>query len=104
MDGSQEISGSFVVTGGDGSKLFELTEEIVDEVSRFIEFSVKIGRGQAMGPRRDYGRFAGSCQRLADRRVGIEGLIGDQRISGHLRQQRIGSDQIVGLPRGQQES
>jgi hypothetical protein len=48
VDGSQEISGGFVVAGGDSSELFELTEEILDEVSRFIEFSVKVGRGQTI--------------------------------------------------------
>jgi len=104
VDGRQEISGGFVVAGGDGSELLEFTEEIFDQVSRFIEISVKIGRRQTILPGWDYGRFASGCQRLADPRVSIEGLVGDQDISGHLRQQRIGSDQIVRLPRGQQES
>ena len=104
VDGREEISGGFVVAGGDGSELFEFTEEIFDEVSRFIEISVKIGGRQTIWPRWDYGRFAGGCEGLADPRVSIEGLVGDQRISGHLRQQGIGSDQIVGLPRRQQES
>jgi hypothetical protein len=104
VDSSEEISGSFVVTRSDGSELFEFTEEILDEVSRFIEFSVKIGRRQAIRPGRDHRRFAGGGQRFADPRVGIKGLVGDQRIGGHLRQQRIGSDQIVRLPGGQQKS
>lgn len=104
VDGSEEISGSFIITGSDGSELFELAEEILDEVSCFIEFSVKIGRRQAIRSGRDHRRFAGGCQRFADPRVSIKGLVGDQRIGCHLRQQRIGSDQIVGLPGGQQES
>ena len=104
MDGREEISGGFVVSGGNGSELFEFTEEIFNEVSRFVEISIKIGGRQTILPRWDYGRFAGRCQRLADPRVSIEGLVGDQRISGHLRQQRIGSDQIMGLPGRQQES
>ena len=103
VDGRQEISGGFVVARGDGSELFEFTEEIFDEVSRFIEISVKIGGRQTIWPRWDYGRFAGGCEGLADPRVSIESLVGDQRISGHLRQQRVGSDQIMGLSRRQQE-
>jgi hypothetical protein len=30
VDGSQEISGGFVVARGDGAELFEFTEEILD--------------------------------------------------------------------------
>jgi hypothetical protein len=48
VDGRQEISGGFVVAGGDGSELLEFTEEIFDQVSRFIEISVKIGRRQTI--------------------------------------------------------
>lgn len=103
VDSGEEISGGFVVAGGDSSELFELTEEILDEVSRFIEVSIKLGRRPTIWQGWDYGRFSGGCQWLADPRVGIVGLVGDQRISGHLRQQRIGADQIVRLPARQPE-
>ena len=104
VDSSEEISGSFVVTRSDGSELFEFTEEILDEVARFIEVWIKVGRCPAIWSGRDYRRFAGRCQRLADPRVSVKGLVGDQRIGGDLRQQRISADQIVRLPRRQQES
>ena len=35
--------------------------------------------------------------------IGIEGLVGDQQIGSHMRQQSIGADQVVSLPLGQQE-
>jgi hypothetical protein len=37
-------------------------------------------------------------------RIGIKGLVGDQQIGGHWRQQSIGPGQIVGLSRGQEEA
>ena len=37
MDRGQEISGGFVVAGGDGAELLEFGEEIFDQVSRFVE-------------------------------------------------------------------
>jgi hypothetical protein len=40
---------------------------------------------------------------LADALIGVEGLISDQLIGRHLRQQYIGTEQIVGRPRCQQE-
>jgi hypothetical protein len=42
-DGSEEISGGFVIACGDGAKLREFSEEILDQVARLREFSVKFG-------------------------------------------------------------
>ena len=42
MDGGEEISGGFVVAGGDGSELLEFAEEVFDQVARFVEFFVEV--------------------------------------------------------------
>lgn len=36
-DGREEVSGEFVVTGGDGTEVFELVEESLDEVALAVE-------------------------------------------------------------------
>jgi hypothetical protein len=46
MDGGQEISCGFVISGSDGAELLEFGKEIFDEVARFIEVLVK---GAALG-------------------------------------------------------
>ena len=47
--------------------------------------------------------FAGRGQRFEDPLVGVEGAVGDQQAGGHVRQQRVGADQIMRLSRRQQE-
>jgi hypothetical protein len=40
MNSREEVTGGFVVAGGDGAKVFELEEEVLDEVSVFVAFIV----------------------------------------------------------------
>ena len=84
---------------------FASTEEgnILTEEEQWakLRLAVEVARCQAVCPRRDDGGFAGAGQGLEDARVGIVGLVGDQPIGRHLRQQRVGAGQIVGLSRGQ---
>jgi hypothetical protein len=82
VDGSEEISGGFVVAGGDSSELFEFTEEILDQVARLVEFRVEIARLPTVVSGRDNGRFAGGCQGFADPCISIEG---PYRRSAHQR-------------------
>ena len=104
MDGSEEISGSFVVAGGNRPELLEFAEEILDQVALFVEFSIEFARHQAVWSRRDDGGFASRCQRVEYAAIGIEGAICDQQVGGHMRQQRISPGQIVRLSRRQQEA
>ena len=55
VDGGKEISGGFVVARGDGAELLQFAEEIFDQVARFVEFRVEIGRRPAMVSGRDDG-------------------------------------------------
>ena len=82
------------------ARKFELAEEILDQVARFIEFRIEVGRRPAVVSGRDDGRFTGRSQGSADALIGIEGLIRDQPI-GRPRQQSIGTNQIVRLSRRQ---
>jgi len=104
VDRGEEISGSFVVARGDGAELFEFAEEVLDQVARLVEVAVEITARATMFAGRDHGCFSGARQRPDDPLIGIKGLVGDQQIGGHLRQQSIGSGQIVGLSRGQEEA
>ncbi len=40
MDSGEEVSSGFVVACGDGAELFEFGEEVLDQVSGFVEFLV----------------------------------------------------------------
>ena len=104
VDSGEEISGGFVVEGGDGAALFEFAEEVLDQMARLVEVAIEIAARAAVFARRDHGRFSSACQHSDAPLIGIEGLVGDQQIGGHLRQQRIGSGQIVGLSGGQEEA
>ena len=104
MDGGEEVSGGFVVAGGDGAELLEFGEEILDQMARFVEVSVEVARQVAMRSGRDDRRFAGGLQQFDDAPIGVESLVSDQGVGPHPRQQMIRSDQIVGLPAGQVEA
>lgn len=64
MDGSQEVAGRFVVTGGQCTELLPLTEEIFNQVACFVQFTVVRG-----------------FDRLA---VRVQTVIGQSPLSGHL--------------------
>jgi hypothetical protein len=44
LDPGEEISGEFVVAGGDGPKVLELVEEALDEIAFAVECEVAIPR------------------------------------------------------------
>ena len=104
MDCGEKVSRGFVVACGDGTILFELAEEILDEMSRLIDVSVKIPLDFAAASGRDDERLSATKQGLDDTFVSIEGLVGQQSVGRHVRQQRVGALQIVGLARRQQKA
>jgi hypothetical protein len=98
VDGSEKISDGLVIAGGNCAELFEFAEEVLDQVARFIELLVEFARQG-----RDNGRLAGRRQWVEDLLVGVKSSVGDQQIGGHLRQQRVGANQIMGLSQCEQE-
>ena len=67
---------------------------------RLVEFVVEFARRGAVFPRRDDGGLAGFGQAPQHPLVGIIGLIGEQQIGGHLRQQGIAAGEIMYLSGG----
>ena len=104
MKGGEKISGGLIVARSDGAELFEFAEEILDQVARLVERPIELAGCCSVLARRDHGRFSGPRQRFENTLIGVIGLVGDQHLGGHLRQQRIGADEIMGLSRGQQEA
>jgi len=86
MDRGEEISGGFVIAGGNGSELFEFTEEVFDQMALLVEVAVEVGRCQSVWSRRDDRGFAGARQGFADTGISVKGFVGDQLVGRHLRQ------------------
>lgn len=103
MDAGEEVSGGLVIAGRNGSVLFELAVEVFHEMTRFIHFLVVRARNFSIALGWNDGRFSCCEQRLYDALVGIESLVCQQGVGLHLRQQRVGTLQIMGLPRSQEE-
>ena len=103
MDCGEEISGGFVVAGGDSAVLLDLAEEILDEVTCFVGIFVEIALNLAVALGRDHERFSACKQRLDYPLVGIESLVCQQDLGRHIGQQRVGALQIMGLARRQDE-
>ena len=104
VNAGQEASCGLVVAGGDGPELLELGEEGLDQMPGLVEVCVKGARRRAGFARGDDGRLAGLGQRREHALVGIERLVGDERLGLKLREQRIGSRQIVRLTAGQMKA
>jgi hypothetical protein len=91
MEGREEVASGGLIAGGDGTKLLDLGEEILDQMARRIDRPIMLAWGGAIGSRWYHRRHSGGSQRLEDALVGVKCLIGDQRISLHRGQQVIGS-------------
>jgi hypothetical protein len=104
VEGGEEISGGLIVARGDAAELFKFAEEILDQVACLVERLIDLAGRCSVLPRRDHGGFSGTRQRLENALISIIGLVGDQDLGSHLRQQRIGSGEIVNLSRGQKEA
>jgi hypothetical protein len=104
VDCGQEVSCSLVIAHGDRTELLDLGEEILDQVACPLEVTIKFSRCRSVGLWRDHRGFAGRCQRFDDPLIGIEGFVTDQRVGLHIRQQVVGTNQIVSLAAGQMEA
>jgi hypothetical protein len=60
-----------------------------------IKLSVIVARRGPVGSRRDHRGLAGGRQRLKDANIGVERLVGDQRIGLDGGQQVVGPDKVV---------
>ncbi len=104
MNGTQEISGGLVVACCESPELLQLGEEVLDEMPGLVEVVVTGTGDTAVGLGWDHDRLSSRRQRLDHALVGVECLVSDNRVSLNVGQQVIGSDQVVGLPAGQEEA
>ena len=79
-----------------------LAKEVLDQMARCIKSSVIVARRAPVGSRRDHRGLARGRQRLKDARVGVERLVGDQRIGLHRGQEMVCPLQVVCLATGQE--
>ena len=84
--------------------MLEFGEEILDEVTRFVQFLVLGSRLLAIGLGRDDGGLAGFFERRDDTLVGIEAFVGDHDVGLDLREQDVRTIEIAGLSGGQHEA
>ena len=104
MNGGQEVARRFVVSRRNGPVLLELGKEIFDEVARFINVPIEITRRLPARFGGYDGGLTGCGQRFDHALIGIERFVGDQRVSLHVGQKPVSSDQIVRLTAGQMEA
>src|SRR3954464_9599740 len=98
------MDGALVLAGRRGPVLRQFDEEVLDQVAGLVE--VLVVRAQLLAVRlgRDHGRLACLRERLEHSLLGIIGLVGDQRGSGEVGQQSIGTFEVVRLPRREGEA
>jgi hypothetical protein len=103
VDGGKKVSGGFVVARGNRAILLELAVEILNEMPRLVHFFVEGALDFAIAFGWDNGRFSCRTKRFDDALVGIERFVGQKSIGLHLRQQHVGTLQIMGLARGEEK-
>jgi hypothetical protein len=97
LDAGEEVSGEFVVAGGDGAKVLEFVEEALDEIALAVEREVTRARRLAIGFRSNHRCDVAPGQGV-DERVGVESFIANQHFWIGRIQQGLGASEIVGLP------
>ena len=103
MDGGEEVARGFVIARGDGAELLELAKEVLDEMARLVERPVVRSRCDAIALGWDDRELVGGGEWFDHPGVGVERLVGDERVGGERRQEGVGALQVVRLPRGEPE-
>ena len=84
--------------------MLEFGKEVLDQVTVSVEVAIVAASNPAIGFGGDHGPLSSRRQRLDNPSVGIECLVGDQRVGLHDGEQVVGSDQIMHLPARQEEA
>ena len=104
VDRREKVSRSLVVSRGDGPKLLQPREEVLDQVPFRIQVPVEFPGPLAIGFRWYHGLLPRGGERPDDPFIGVERLVGDQHIGLHDRDEFIGPREIVNLAPGQMEA
>ena len=99
MDAAEEVGGGFIVARCDAPELFQLGEEVFNQVARFIEFFVVFSLFDAIGFWRDDDVDARFFQEINHSFIRIKGFVREQRLYffKNAGQTNIRSIQIVRL-------
>jgi len=93
---SRETGVGFVGAHGDALELLEFGEEVLDEMSPFIDFQVDIERRLASRHLRDNDLGAALVQ-FFDDPIGVESLVGEQGVEVNAVDQRCDANGIVAV-------
>ena len=104
MDGCEEISGGFVVAGGDTAEQLEFSEEVFNQVARFVEFLVVLALNFSVCLGRDDGLYPSLLQGFENPFVGVEALVGNHRFGRQSGQQNVGPIEFTGLAFGKMKT
>src|SRR5215204_494383 len=103
MDDGDEALIGFVGAHGDAFEVFELTEEVLDQMAPLVHLSVE---GERLGATRMLGddNLGAAFIEVGDQRIAVEGLVGDQRSEGDAVDERWHADRVEALPREKDEA
>lgn len=93
-----------VVSRGDGPKLFEFAEEILDQMSRFVEMLVIRTQALTIGARGNDHGLASLLQRLDHTFIGVECFVGDHDFGVDCGKQQIGAVEIMSVAGSESEA
>src|SRR5271156_3190510 len=100
MKRREEVPGGLVITWRDATELFRPTEEVLDQMSSFVQRFVICSGTIPVPLWWDHGDFSRRLERLDHPLVGVIRLVREQRVRRHSGHQRIRSGEVVDLPGG----
>lgn len=102
MQAAEEVSGGFFVARRDGSELFDVIEEALDQVALGIEREVAVAFDRTIRFRRDDGLDRAHFQAF-DEAVGVIAFVREEGLRPHLGGEGLGLIDVVDLPAGEAE-
>lgn len=103
MNKGQERRSEFVVSGGNASELLETAEETLDQISIPIEMSIERAKYAAIGAWRD-NRLSALRLDGCHKGVGVVALVGDDKASWLVLDQRSSLVDVCDLPGRQNDT
>ena len=104
VDSREKVVRGLIITCGDRAKLLEFREEVLDQMPRRVHVAIEFPGLLAICLRRDYRGLSRGGEWFDYPLVGIEGLIGEQHISLHVRQELVSPNQVMCLTTGQMKA
>ena len=103
VDHGGETLVGFVAAQGDAFELFDLAEEVLDQMAPFVDFRVDVERAFASGTLGD-DDFGAAFVQVCDNPIRIKCFVGNEAAELDILDQRRDADCVVALPRQQDEA